>query len=69
MAFRHFVRHAYRFEIEATAIHKIIEQCPALVMCLKREIMVAIDEREPETNGEGCEPFGDIGNGKFSQHR
>jgi uncharacterized protein YutE (UPF0331/DUF86 family) len=51
MAFRHFVRHAYSFEIDATAIHSIIEQCPALVMRLKREIVAAIDERE--RNGEG----------------
>ena len=53
MAFRHFVRHAYSFEIDATAIHKVIEQCPALVMRLKREIMAAIEERGSDTNGEG----------------
>lgn len=51
MAFRHFVRHAYSFEIDATAIHNIIEQCPALVMRLKRQIVAAIDEKE--RNGEG----------------
>ena len=53
MAFRHFVRHAYSFEIDVTAIHKIIEQCPALVMRLKREIVTAIEEREQEIHGEG----------------
>lgn len=50
MAFRHFVRHAYSFEIDAIAIHKIIEQCPALVMRIKQEMMTAIEEREPERN-------------------
>ncbi len=52
MAFRHFVRHAYSFEIDANAIQSIIERCSTLVMRLKQEVLANIAEREPKTKGD-----------------
>ena len=52
MAFRHFVRHAYSFEIDAVTIREIIKECPALVTQLKREIQLSINEKGSETDGK-----------------
>lgn len=52
MAFRHFVRHAYSFEIDAVTIREIIKECPSLVARLKREIQLSIDKIGPETDGK-----------------
>ncbi len=38
MAFRHFIRHAYSFEIEPDAIVEILSTCPHLVKSFRRQI-------------------------------
>lgn len=38
MAFRHFIRHAYSFEIDADAIMEILETCPELVKSFRLQI-------------------------------
>ena len=38
LAFRHFVRHAYSFEIDPVAIVEILRKCPELVRSFRRKI-------------------------------
>lgn len=38
MAFRHFIRHAYSYEINPAMIKKILNTCPALVESFNRHI-------------------------------
>lgn len=42
LAFRHFVRHAYTFEIDSEMIGAILEKCPELVHRFADEIRCAI---------------------------
>ena len=38
MAFRHFIRHAYSYEINPAMIKKILNTCPTLVESFNRHI-------------------------------
>ena len=38
MGFRHFIRHAYSFEIDASEILEILESCPGLVRSFECQI-------------------------------
>lgn len=42
MAFRHFIRHAYSFEIDSDAIMQILKKSPELVRSFRRQIEAAI---------------------------
>jgi len=42
MGFRHFIRHAYSFQIDPAAITEILKKCPKLVASFCRQIESAI---------------------------
>lgn len=48
LAFRHFIRHAYSFEINPAMIARILDQAPDVIQQFAQEIRDTYLDREPE---------------------